>query len=128
MGQLDYMFRNLSEIEDRPAAGEVERTHNRASGRLIILIDRENGGDWIDADDRWVTFCDEHATTCSHGTRALARSFMAAPDEWCEECGAELSGPDHKLGDAPEPSAEQQAEWDDDASNDARDGVAPDHD
>lgn len=74
-------------------AGEVERRRNRQSGTTVVLLDRDNGGDWVDADERWVTLCDEHSTTCGHETRLTARYFVATPEEWCEECRTALPPP-----------------------------------
>lgn len=37
----------------------------------------------ISDDPGWVTVC-EHSSICHHETRALAISFSAAPEEWCE--------------------------------------------
>lgn len=59
----------------------------RSTGTTVQLVDRgpleeDDGRD--EGDDRWETICVEHGGVCSHQTRKLARSFMAAPEEWCE--------------------------------------------
>jgi predicted TPR repeat methyltransferase len=34
----------------------------------------------------WQTVCDEHSSVVCHDTLRAARSWAAAPDEWCEDC------------------------------------------
>jgi hypothetical protein len=62
-----------------------------STGALIVLLDAKNGGDWLaDPEDggRWVTYCDDHSYLLQHETIHQARSWMAWPQEWCEECQA----------------------------------------
>ena len=76
---------------------EVERRRAQSTRTHVTLFDRgrddpervrarKEGYKWL----RWETICEEHGSVCSHPTRALARSFLAAPEEWCEECREEL--------------------------------------
>jgi hypothetical protein len=68
-----------------------ERRKNRTTGTYVELYDTEHELNVFDPDGgRWVTFCDEHATLCNHLELATARSFLAAPWEWCEDCRDDL--------------------------------------
>lgn len=68
----------------------VRSSRNRETGTTILLVDRgPEDEDVLAGYDRWETICDLHGTVCSHGTKRLARSFMAAPTEWCEDCMAQ---------------------------------------
>lgn len=35
----------------------------------------------------WMTICDAHNCCVAHSSKKNARSFLAVPWEWCEECG-----------------------------------------
>lgn len=69
----------------------------RSTGSVINLVDNRDG--WYEAgpdgkaepECRWVTECESHGFYLCHATRALATSFMAAPEEWCEACDNELT-------------------------------------
>lgn len=51
----------------------------------VLIIDARGSDDFReDEGGRWVTFCEEHGDFCQHDTRALARDFKDAPEEWCE--------------------------------------------
>src|SRR5581483_3962822 len=65
--------------------GLREQRPNRQTGTLVSVYDGEAAGMDTDA-GRWQTVCEEHGAICSHSTLALARYFLAAPAEWCEEC------------------------------------------
>jgi hypothetical protein len=67
-------------------AGEIYRARSRQTGTTVVVLDRNKGGNWVDADERWVTMCDEHSTTCGHETQALAWRMGVVPAEWCEAC------------------------------------------
>lgn len=67
-------------------AGEVFRRRNRRTGTLVVLVDRERGGDWIDGDNRWQLVCDEHGTILDCESRQYATWMAPAVDEWCESC------------------------------------------
>lgn len=75
----------------------------RSTGSAVSLVDNrdqsfeEMGEGYSDAetrqlarDGRWATVCETHHTYCLHATRAVATSFMAAPEEWCESCADEI--------------------------------------
>jgi hypothetical protein len=65
----------------------VEQRKNRQTGTMVYLNDRgADDEEVLDGFNRWETICDDHGTVCSHETRALARSFLAVPLEWCEVC------------------------------------------
>lgn len=63
-------------------------TRNRRTGTMIAT---GHGTDprillSVDGDGPWFNICDDHGCIVSHTTLALARSFAAAPDEWCDDC------------------------------------------
>lgn len=65
----------------------VRSSRARSTGTLVELVDNRDGS--FDLDDHgWITACVEHGNYCSHETRKLGESFMAAPEEWCDLCGA----------------------------------------
>lgn len=76
----------------------VSTSRARSCGTKVELIDNRDGS--FEAFDeypvsyairnemRWATLC-EHGNYVLHSTRALAQSFMAAPEEFCEECREE---------------------------------------
>ena len=74
-------------------AGEVLRRRNRRTKTPVVLIDRHNGGDWIDGDYRWALLCDEHSTLLDCHTFRHAKDMLAAPDQWCENCREKIEGP-----------------------------------
>ena len=57
---------------------------------FAVVYDRENGGDWIDADDRWLTVAyDKNKSQISmmpSRTQALARDTMKGARELGFEC------------------------------------------
>lgn len=60
----------------------VEARTNRTTGGRVLLM-------YMPGEDpscRWQTDCMLHARNCGHRTRRVARSFMAVPWEWCEDC------------------------------------------
>ena len=67
-------------------AGLVERRRNRRTGTLVGLYHAHQAGIDADPETPWVTVCEDHGSTISHQTLALARSGMVAPDDWCDEC------------------------------------------
>jgi hypothetical protein len=82
----------------RRTAGQPvrQRTISQRTDAEIEVLDADHPGSDVDraaserdgdADaGRWVTVCRTHGGVCNHSTLALARSFAAAPEEWCEEC------------------------------------------
>lgn len=68
-------------------AGYREHRVARSTGTLVVLVNGEEAG--LDTDGGlWSTICDAHDIVIAHDTRALARSWMSAPEQWCEECQA----------------------------------------
>lgn len=57
----------------------------RSTGAEIEVVDNRTR-DFMDDDNRWYTVCRTHGFLVGHRTRALAQSWAAAPEEWCEEC------------------------------------------
>ena len=65
----------------------VERRINRTTRATISL--RDGQGEYANPKTeggRWITLCETHGNLVNHETRALARSWMAEPQTWCEEC------------------------------------------
>jgi hypothetical protein len=73
------------DVEEK-LAGEVWRRRVRQTRRLAILIDRENGGDWVDGDFRYQLLCVEHGGLLDSETRYYAERMVADMHEWCEAC------------------------------------------
>jgi hypothetical protein len=68
-------------------AGCVAQVKNRETGRLVGLY-RNDQADLDDDDGAWSTVCEPHGMLVNHATLALARSHLAAPGDWCEDCAA----------------------------------------
>lgn len=72
----------------------VRSSTARSTGATVLLIDNRDGS--FEADDElgheasWVTLCEFHGNFVVHATRKLAESFMAAPEDFCEQCQYEL--------------------------------------
>lgn len=77
-------------------AGEVESRTNRETRTTMVLIDREKGGDWIDASTRWIVLCDEHGSLLDLDTRSTASYFLAHPSEFCTSCDEMVTGIPHR--------------------------------
>ncbi len=54
----------------------------RSNGSRVIVEFLPSADD----ENPWQTTCYTHGGVCSHTTRALALSFAAAPEQWCEDC------------------------------------------
>lgn len=67
-------------------AGCVIQVRNRHTGGIVGLYQAEQSGIEIDPATPWVTVCETHNTCVCHSTLALARSHLAAPWGWCEQC------------------------------------------
>jgi hypothetical protein len=80
-------------------AGLREQRTNPRTGQKVGLYDGEPAG-MDTAGGRWQTVCEEHGSICSHSTKRVARTFLAAPWEWCELCAEELDGPLEVGGEA----------------------------
>lgn len=74
----------------------IKSRRNRTTGTVVNLYDNRDGSYEVRdfGDDRspeggtWVTECETHGNYCLHESRRLATAFLAAPEEWCEDCGA----------------------------------------
>ena len=65
----------------------LEQRINKTTGGLVSLHKLTD-----DSPDPWITFCHLHDVTCRHRSRPIARSYLGAPGDWCEECGKILYG------------------------------------
>lgn len=59
----------------------IKRARARSTGTLVEVWRSDDFGDEQSAP--YVTVC-EHGSICEHDTRAMALSWSAAPEEWCE--------------------------------------------
>lgn len=59
----------------------LKRARARSTGTVVEVWRSADFGDEQTAP--YVTVC-EHGSICEHGTRALAMSWSAAPEIWCE--------------------------------------------
>jgi len=84
--------------------GYRRHTHARSTGALVVLVDgvaqcltsaedadaarRAGRGEDVDrwGDGRWFLICDDHGSLLSNPNQADLVKFMAAPEEWCEDC------------------------------------------
>lgn len=69
-------------------AGCVTQRRTR-KGILVGLYHAEQAEIDSDPESKWVTVCEGHGTMLTHPTLALARDWLAHPEEWCEECRGE---------------------------------------
>jgi hypothetical protein len=53
---------------------------------MIEIIDTRKETVFDPDGGRWVTYCRQHKQLVNHETRALARDWARAPEEWCEAC------------------------------------------
>lgn len=68
----------------RHTAGYRHASYAKSTGSLVVLVNSEEQG--IDADMPWTLICEEHSTLMQFETRSNAKSWMAAPEQWCEDC------------------------------------------
>lgn len=67
------------------ADGLRQRRRARSTGTHVGVYDGEQAG--MDTEGgRWQTVCEEHGHVISHTTLTTARSWAAAPEQWCETC------------------------------------------
>lgn len=71
------------------SGGLVESRKNRVTGLIVSLYHGVQSG--IDVDQAWVTVCEEHGMLVGHDTLKAARSWMAEPQTWCEDCQNHIS-------------------------------------
>lgn len=70
----------------RDYLGYRAHTTARSTGTVVLLLNAEEAD--LDTDGGiWATVCEEHHNLMNHETRALARSWMSSPEQWCEDCG-----------------------------------------
>jgi hypothetical protein len=67
-------------------AGCVKQSRSRLTGTLVGLYHGEQSGLESDPNCIWVTVCEEHSTLVGHQTLVLAKSWMADPSGWCDDC------------------------------------------
>ena len=77
------------------AAIKVARA--RSTGTVVEVWRSVDFGDEQTPGANWVTVC-EHGSICEHATRALALSWSAAPEEWCEQGCREAADARRPLG------------------------------
>lgn len=75
-----------------PTRHPYRRTRARSTGTVIITCHGDDEDLDVTTEGPWYNICDEHGQLCSHTTLALARSFAAAPEEWCSDCREKLDG------------------------------------
>lgn len=77
----------MSVAEARTYSGAREARKSRQTGAVVVLVDTWQEPRWLDSDGgRWATLCDTHGFVVNHLDRATARSFLADPVTWCDEC------------------------------------------
>lgn len=70
-------------------AGCVTRRKSRETGYLVGLYHGSQAGIEDDPETPWVTVCEKHSSCVCHPTLSLARSHLAEPKGWCEQCREE---------------------------------------
>jgi hypothetical protein len=71
-------------------AGCVVQRKNRITGLLVGLYNAGQAG-MDEESGKWATVCETHSTICNHETLAAAKSHLADPTMWCEECQKNFS-------------------------------------
>lgn len=70
----------------------VYKGRGRERNLLVGLYRNDEAG--LDDDggrQPWSTVCERHHHVISHDTRAIAESWVTAPDQWCEGCRPPLT-------------------------------------
>jgi len=68
-------------------AGLTDTRRARSTGTTVSLYDGEPAG--LDTEGgRYQTLCEDHSTVVAHTTLRAARSWLPAPEEWCDACQA----------------------------------------
>lgn len=78
-----WHYHTLTGIFPEEAAGLVQLRRNRQSYTLVGVYNAVEAGM---EEYGWATVCEEHGTLVVHDTRALATSWAAEPETWCEHC------------------------------------------
>lgn len=75
-------------VDDPTAfAGYREHRVNPVTKATVVLLDGSHEYKDPEAEGgRWVSLCHTHSYLVNHRTRALARSWLAEPWTWCDEC------------------------------------------
>ena len=68
--------------------GAVASRKNRRTGTIVTAYRNSEAGFENDPTLPWSTVCEDHGTLVCHTSRALAESFIAAPDGFCDDCRA----------------------------------------
>lgn len=79
------MSRPVRSYSAHGLAGCVTQRRARTTDRLVGVYHAEQAGLCTEG-GAWVTVCEEHGTTCSHRTLALACEHSAEPSGWCADC------------------------------------------
>jgi hypothetical protein len=86
----------------------------RSTGTPVLCIDALHPDDTdfkLDAEEgagRWVTFCEAHGTFVHHTSWRTARSFLSAPEEWCDGCKEVVENGDGPEQPEDEPFTEEE--------------------
>jgi hypothetical protein len=72
-------------------AGLVATWKNKVTGAQISVYHGLQSGYDADPETPWVTICEDHGDTCSHGSLRLAKAHAAIP-EWCSTCAKVIHG------------------------------------
>lgn len=75
----------MVEYEFNGLAGCVVQRKNRITGSLVGLYQADQAGMDPEA-GLWSTVCEVHSSCVNHRSLALAKSHLADPTGWCEEC------------------------------------------
>jgi len=70
--------------EARTYCGFRRASFARSTGTLVVLVSSAEQA--CDPDLPWTLICEQHSTIMQFETQANAVSWMAAPEQWCEEC------------------------------------------
>lgn len=86
-GHLQRKRRELERIQKFGSGAIVQRRVARSTGTTVIVEDTHHWNAQCDSDGgRWATVCEDHGGVVNHEDQATARSFAAAPEEWCPDC------------------------------------------
>lgn len=89
--------------------GIVYASRARSSGTVVGLYDTTKTTQFDPDGGRWATVCEDHSTIVNHETRRLAESFMACPEEWCQDCTEIVAAKDRPI----EPEVDDSYAFDD---------------
>jgi hypothetical protein len=75
-------------------AGYRHASFAKSTDTLVVLVNSAEQG--IDHELPWTLICEEHNAIMQFETRAQARSWMSAPEQWCEDCQEAHYRPEEK--------------------------------